>query len=78
MTDELREILMSVLEVDSISDTDSSETIPTWDSFRHLSLVMAIEEHYGITFEADEIASLVTVRAIAEAVGKTGAAGGSP
>jgi acyl carrier protein len=68
MTNELREILTSVLEVDAISDEDSSETIPSWDSVRHLSLIMAIEEHYGITFEADEISKLVSVRAIATAV----------
>ncbi len=68
MTNELREILTSVLEVDAISDEDSSETIPSWDSVRHLSLIMAIEEHYGITFEADEISNLVSVRAIAAAV----------
>jgi acyl carrier protein len=68
MTDELREILRSVLEVDTISEQDSSETVPTWDSVRHLSLVMALEEHYGLTFEADEIPNLVSVRKIRDAI----------
>lgn len=68
MTDELREILTSVLEVDTISEQDSSETVPTWDSVRHLSLVMALEEHYGLTFEADEIPNLVSVRKIRDAI----------
>lgn len=68
MTDELRDILTSVLEIDTISEQDSSETVPTWDSVRHLSLVMALEEHYGLTFDADEIPSLVSVRNIAEAI----------
>lgn len=68
MTDELREILTSVLEVDTISEQDSSETVPTWDSVRHLRLVMALEEHYGLTFETDEIPILVSVRTISEAI----------
>lgn len=68
MTDELREILTSVLEVDTISEQDSSETVPTWDSVRHLSLVMALEEHYDLTFEADEISNLVSVREIRDAI----------
>lgn len=74
MTNELREILTNVLEVDVISEHDSSETVPNWDSVRHLSLVMALEDHYGLTFEADEIPNLVSVRNISEAIQRRAAA----
>jgi acyl carrier protein len=70
MRQDLREVLESVLEVDSISDDDTAQTVPSWDSVRHLNLVLALEEHFGLTFEADEIAELISVRAISEAISK--------
>ena len=41
MRPELREILTNVLEVKSITERDSAETIPTWDSVRHQALLRA-------------------------------------
>ena len=68
MRENLKQVLLDVLDVDSISDSDSVETIQSWDSVRHLSLILAIEERFGFTFEADEIPELISVRAISEAV----------
>ncbi len=76
MRQDLKEVLESVLEVRSISEDDTARTVPSWDSVRHLSLVLALEERFGIAFEADEIAELVSVRAITEAIGKRTAAAG--
>ena len=69
----LTEIIKNVLDVDSVSEDDGVETIKSWDSVRHLSLVMAIEEHFGITFDPDEIAELTSVRKISEAIHKRAA-----
>jgi acyl carrier protein len=68
MRTDLKQIFLDVLEVDSISDSDSVETIKAWDSVRHLNLIMAIEERFSLTFEADEIPELISVRAIADAL----------
>jgi acyl carrier protein len=68
MRENLKQVLLDVLDVDSISDSDSVETIQSWDSVRHLNLILAIEERFGFTFEADEIPELTSVRAISEAV----------
>ena len=68
MRTDLKQIFLDVLDVDSISDSDSVETIKTWDSVRHLNLIMAIEERFGLTFEADEIPDLISVRAISDAL----------
>jgi acyl carrier protein len=68
MRPELKEVFLNVLDVDSIAETDSAETIKSWDSVRHLNLIMAIEERFGLAFEADEIPSLISVSAISEAL----------
>ena len=68
MRDDLKQVFIDVLGVDTISDTDSVETIKAWDSVRHLTLVMALEERFGISFEAEEIPELISVRAISEAL----------
>ncbi len=62
MHDELREVLLNVLEVDSISESDSAETVGSWDSVRHLSLILALEERFAVTFDTDEIPALISVR----------------
>ena len=68
MREDLKQVLEDVLEIDSISEEDSAQTIRTWDSVRHLNLILALEERFGMTFETDEIAELVSVRAITEAL----------
>ena len=68
MRTDLKQIFLDVLDLDSISDDDSVETIKTWDSVRHLNLILAIEERFGLTFEADEIPDLISVRAISDAL----------
>ncbi len=68
MRPELKEVFLNVLDVDSIAETDSAETIQSWDSVRHLNLIMAIEERFGLTFDADEIPGLISVSAISEAL----------
>ncbi len=70
MRQELKQVLENVLEVDSISEEDSAQTIRTWDSVRHLNLILALEERFGLTFEADEIPDLISVRAISEALAR--------
>lgn len=48
----------------------SANTVPDdvkkWDSIGHMSLVAAMETHFGIEFEVDEIMEMVDVRKILE------------
>ena len=39
----------------SISDASSPETLPRWNSLRHLDLMNAIEDAYGVRFSTAEI-----------------------
>lgn len=74
MNPDLKQVLLDVLEVDDIAETDSAKTISSWDSVRHLSLILALEERFGVSFETDEIPELISVRAIADALGRRAAA----
>ena len=70
MQPQLREVLSNILETDNIFifENGSFETVSTWDSVRHLRLVLAIEETFGITFDAAEIPELISVPAIEAAI----------
>lgn len=72
MPPELRQILTNVLQVKSISEQDSAETVATWDSVRHLTLMTAIEERFNIIFSADQMMDLTSVSAIVDALGQRG------
>lgn len=63
-----REVIAAVLGVDAgaISDSDSPRTLPQWDSVTHLSLLLALEEEFGVQFSPDEMAQLSTIGLIRE------------
>lgn len=43
----------------------SPETIESWDSLRHLNLVLALEGAFGVQFSPEEIAKMQRVDSIA-------------
>ncbi|MDP9382650.1 MAG: acyl carrier protein [Chloroflexota bacterium] len=53
----LEELFGAVLDVPAASLTEESgpETVTEWDSFGHITLITAMEETYGVSFETDEI-----------------------
>ena len=38
--------------------------VPRWDSLTHVQLILELERAFGLTFDAEEIASLASVGAI--------------
>jgi acyl carrier protein len=76
---ELAEIVAAVLEVDpaEISDPAGPATLPSWTSMRHIQLVVAVQEAYGLSFDYTEISGIRTVgdlRALVAARAGQGAA----
>ena len=73
MTSDLRQLLAEVFETtpDKIRPTDTSKTIPNWDSLRHLQLVMALEQKYGLQIETERIAEIKSVADVVTLVGAT-------
>jgi acyl carrier protein len=54
------------IDASRIRSDDSPETIGEWDSIRHLQLMLALEEAFGIQFDASELATLGSVAVIEE------------
>jgi acyl carrier protein len=74
--DELRRVAAEAMDIPAASVTDASSpaTVATWDSATGMSLMVLLEETYGIFFEAEEIALLTSVRAIREVLRQKGIA----
>lgn len=74
MTDDIdrrvRTVIAEVfdLDPDRVDDKTSTDTVEAWDSLQHLSLVLALEEEFGIHFDDEETVSLVNYPLIAEIV----------
>lgn len=66
MDQQLDELIARVLEIPTrqVSDDLSFQSIPQWDSLRHLELISALEEAYGVVIEAEQIVELSQVAAI--------------
>ena len=62
----LREILADILEIspDQVTPELGIGTVESWDSFRHLQAILAIEGEYGVQFDPQRIAELTTVSQI--------------
>ncbi|MEC1715547.1 acyl carrier protein [Schinkia azotoformans] len=54
------EILQEVFEIESVDESLlSRESNATWDSLKHLEIIMAIEEEFDIRFSAIEVTEVV-------------------
>jgi acyl carrier protein len=65
----LKEVFKKIfqIEISSINDETSVDTVEKWDSLKHLNLVLALEEAFNITFteeESVEIMSYPLVKAV--------------
>jgi acyl carrier protein len=62
----LRNIVADILEIspDEVSPDLSSASVETWDSFRHLQLILALESEFGVQFDPQQIPELTTVAEI--------------
>ncbi len=62
MEDRIKNIMAAVFEI-SISDIDdesSVDTIKSWDSLKHMNLIIALEEEFQITIPDEEVGNLIS------------------
>jgi acyl carrier protein len=71
----LRDLLADILELspDEITPDSGTETVESWDSFRHLQAILAIEGEYGVQFDPQRIPELTTVGKIQAELAAKGA-----
>jgi len=60
----VREIAGDVLEAD-VTPESSPSTIESWDSVKHLTLMLALEEEYGFQFLPEEMDQAKSIGQIA-------------
>jgi acyl carrier protein len=72
----LRDLLADVFEVspEQVTPELSSATLDTWDSFRHLQAILAIEGEYGVQLDPQRIPELTSVALLQAELEKKGAA----
>lgn len=54
--EKLTAVISAVLNVDigSIGPNSSRDTIESWDSLRHMNLILALEEEFGVTLPDED------------------------
>jgi acyl carrier protein len=51
-------------EVAALNENSSSDTIEAWDSLKHLTLILALEEEFAISIPDEEVGELVNFKLI--------------
>ena len=66
MVDKVKQIMAQVFEVplDTVPDDASPDTIKSWDSLRHMNLVLAMEEEFGVQFTDEQIVQMLSLELI--------------
>ena len=72
MEQKIFEIVSQIMGVplESVTLASSAETISSWDSLKHMNLVLALEETFGVLFSEEQIAELTQVGTILTIVAK--------
>jgi len=62
----IKQVMSLVFEIplESIADDASSDNIENWDSLRHLNLILALEEEFGVSIPDEEVGNLVNYKLI--------------
>jgi len=72
MEQKIFEIVSQIMGVplESVTLASSAENIPTWDSLKHMNLVLALEQTFDIHFSEEQIVELTRVETIQAVVEK--------
>ena len=71
----LKSVIATVLNIDEsrINEDSSIDTIEEWDSLRHMNLVLAIEEEFGVAIPDEEAAEITSYKLIKIVLNELGA-----
>jgi acyl carrier protein len=68
MTNEetLKQVMATVLGVPvaAISEATSMDTVESWDSIKHMNLVLALEEEFGLSIPDEDAANITSYQLI--------------
>jgi len=63
------------LPLEHVRPESSPDTIDSWDSLKHLEIVLALEQEFGVQFSPEEIEQLLSVELMAALLEEKLAAG---
>ena len=68
--DRIKNVMSAVFEipVNQIKDNSSADTIESWDSLKHMNLVVALEEEFEIEFQEIEIPKMINYKVIEDII----------
>ena len=70
--DRTKKVMSAVFEISTgeINDKSSPDNIISWDSIKHMNLVIALEEEFDIQFNDSEIVELQNLSLIINIIGE--------
>ena len=66
MEDTVREILGDLLGIGkaAVNERTSSQSVPGWDSLKHIEIVTSLEEEFDIVISIEDIESMMSFPAV--------------
>jgi acyl carrier protein len=76
---QIREAVAELLSISvgrqiALTESVTRDSEPTWDSLKHVELILMVEEHFGVQFSEDEMAALRSSDEIVHAIEEKSAA----
>ena len=70
MEDRIKKIMVIVFEIDvnEISNDSSADNISSWDSLKHMNLVIALEEEFDIVIPDNEVSNMLSFELISHII----------
>jgi acyl carrier protein len=64
--DALKQVMATMLNVDAsiINEDSSMDNVPSWDSLRHMNLVLALEEEFKVTIPDEDAGNITSYKLI--------------
>jgi acyl carrier protein len=64
--DALKLLIATMLNVDTttINEDSSMDNVPSWDSLRHMNLVLALEEEFKVTIPDEDAGNITSYKLI--------------
>lgn len=56
--------LVFEISVDSLNEDSSSDNIESWDSLKHLNLILALEDEFNLEIPDEEVGNLMNYKLI--------------
>ena len=66
MEEKIKQIMSQVFNIDAqeITEDSTQDTIGNWDSLRHMSLVMALEDEFRLELDENQIIEMMSFKLI--------------